>query len=151
MVRIRLAKLLLKRLGIDEDEILSGKKAIFNFAMFMDEVEEIIEQKDVSIIISLNGHIENMSKFLSDFEDIYMKARNAYQYHKRITKDIDRQFLNGLQYIFCYLTDRKINRTNRTAAAAYFLTDTSGHFVAGYLLLAYAIGLEEKELKAAIE
>lgn len=123
-----------------ESNILSGRKDMFHFAMKIDELEELLEQDDIFALFWVNQHIKEKGRaeFLLDLENDYIEAQGNYDETDSI-EGIKRHFVDGMQYVYCYLKGLSVNTTTRTDAVKWFLSGRTKHNL-GRVLIAYAIG-----------
>ena len=123
-----------------EKKILSGCKDTFHFAMRVDELEELLEQDDIYALFWVNEHIkkEGRAEFLLDLENDYIEAQGSYDETDSIER-IKRHFVDGMQYVYCYLKDLPIGVNTRADAVKWFLSGRTEHNL-GRVLVAYAIG-----------
>lgn len=123
-----------------ENKILSGRKDMFQFAMRIDELEELLEEDDIYALFWVNDHIKkkNRTEFLEDLENDYVEAKVNYDDTGSI-EGIERHFVDGMQYIYCYLKGLPVNETTRIDAVKWFLSGRTKHNL-GRVLIAYAIG-----------
>lgn len=137
--QLGLSNLLQGILG-SENKILSGRKDMFHFAMRIDELEELLEQDDIYALLWVNEHIKKKGRveFLLDLENDYIEAKGSYDETDSI-EGIKRHFVDGMQYVYCYLKGLPMNNTTRTEAAKWFLSGRTKHNL-GRVLIAYAIG-----------
>jgi len=137
--QIGFSELLQSILG-PERKILASDKEMFHFAMKIDELEELLEQDDIYALFWVNQHIKKKGRaeFLQGLEHDYTEAHGRYDETGSI-EGIERHFLDGMQYVYCYLKDLPANETTRIDAAKWFLSELTEHNL-GRVLIAYAIG-----------
>jgi len=113
---------------------------MFHFAMKIDELEELLEQDDIYALFWVNEHIKKKGRaeFLLDLENDYIEAQGSYDETDSI-EGIKRHFVDGMQYVYCYLKGVPVNNTTRTDAVKWFLSGRTKHNL-GHVLIAYAIG-----------
>jgi hypothetical protein len=113
---------------------------MFHFAMRIDELEELLEQDDIYALFWVNRHIKkkDRTKFLLDLENDYIEAGGSYDETSSI-EGIERHFVDGMQYVYCYLKDLPANETTRIDATKWLLSGRTEHTL-GRVLVAYAIG-----------
>ncbi|MFC1603870.1 hypothetical protein ACFL5F_02480 [Planctomycetota bacterium] len=123
-----------------EKKILSGHKDMLHFAMRVDELEELLEQDDIYALFWVNEHIKKKGRaeFLKDLENDYIEARGSYDETNSI-EGIKRHFVDGMQYVYCYLKGLPANENMRADAVKRFLSGRTKHNL-GRMLVAYAIG-----------
>ena len=123
-----------------ETKILSGRKDTFSFAMNIDELEELLEQDDIYALFWINQHIKKKGRaeFLLDLENDYIEAQGSYDETDSI-EGIKRHFVDGMQYVYCYLKGLPTSENTRTDAVKWFLSGGTKHNL-GRVLIAYSIG-----------
>ena len=123
-----------------EKNILCRNKEMFHFAMKIDELEELLEQDDIYALFWVNQHIKkkDRAEFLLDLENNYIEARGSYDETDSI-EGIKRHFVDGMQYVYCYLKDLPISEITRADAVKWFLSGRTKHNL-GRVFVAYAIG-----------
>ena len=123
-----------------EKKILSGRKDMFHFAMRIDELEELLEQDDIYALFWVNQHIKkkDRAEFLLDLENDYIEAQGSYDETDWI-EGIKRHFVDGLQYVYCYLKGLPVSENTKADAVRWFLSGRTKHNL-GRVLIAYAIG-----------
>ncbi len=131
---------LLQGILSSEKKILSGHKDTFHFAMRIDELEELLEQDDIFALFWVNEHIKKKGRaeFLVELENDYIKAQGSYDETDSI-EGIKRHFVDGMQYVYCYLKDLPVSVNTRADAVKWFLSGRTKHNL-GRVLIAYAIG-----------
>jgi len=129
-----------------EKKILSGRKDMFHFTMRIDELEELLEQVDIYALLWVNRHNKKKARveFLLGLENVYIEAKGSYDETNSI-EEIERHFMDGMQYVYCYLKGLPVNNTTRTDAAKWFMSDRT-KYKSGRVIVAYAIGLLIKEM-----
>lgn len=123
-----------------EKKILSGREDTFHFAMNIDHLEELLEQDDIYALFWVNEHIKkkDRAEFLLDLENNYSEAQGSYNETDSI-EGIKRHFVDGMQYVYCYLKDLPVGENTRADAVKWFLSGRTKHNL-GRVLIAYAIG-----------
>ncbi len=123
-----------------ENKILSGHKDTFHFAMRVDELEELLEQDDIYALFWVNEHIKkkDRAEFLVDLENDYIETQGSYDETDSI-EGIERHFVDGMQYVYCYLKGLPVGENTRADAVKWFLLGRTKHNL-GRVLIAYAIG-----------
>jgi hypothetical protein len=123
-----------------ENKILSGHKDKFHFAMNIDHLEELLEQDDIYALFWINDHIKkkDRAEFLVNLENDYVEAQGSYDETDSI-EGIERHFVDGMQYVYCYLKDLPVDENTRADAVKWFLLGRTKHNL-GRVLIAYAIG-----------
>ena len=123
-----------------EKKILCGDKEMFHFAMNIDELEELLEQDDIYALFWVNQHIKKKGRaeFLVDLENDYIEASGSYDETDSI-EGIKRHFVDGMQYVYCYLKGLPVGENTRADAVKWFLSGRTEHNL-GRVLVAYAIG-----------
>ena len=137
--QLGLSNLLRGLLG-PENKILSGREDMFHFAMNIDHLEELLEQDDIYALFWINDHIKkkDRAEFLLDLENDYIQAQGGYDETGSI-EGIERHFVDGMQYVYCYLKDLPVGENTRADAIKWFLSCRTKHNL-GRVLIAYAIG-----------
>jgi len=137
--QIGFSELLQSILG-PERKILASDKEMFHLAMRIDELEEILEQDNIFALFWVNQHIKKKGRaeFLQGLEHNYSEADDNYDETDSI-EGIERHFLDGMQYVYCYLKDLPANETTRIDAVKWFLSERTEHNL-GRVLIAYATG-----------
>jgi len=123
-----------------ERKILCGEEEVFHFAMKIDGLEELLEQDDIYALFWVNEHVKkkDLAGFLLDLENDYVEAGGRYD-ETRSIEGIERHFLDGMQYVYCYVKDLPANGTTRKGAVKWFFSGRTKHTL-GRVLVAYAIG-----------
>ena len=123
-----------------ESKILSGHKDTFHFAMNIDHLEELLEQDDIYALFWVNDHIKkkDRAEFLLDLENNYSEAQGSYEETGSI-EGIERHFVDGMQYVYCYLKDLSVGENTRADAVKWFLSNRTKYKL-GRVIVAYAIG-----------
>jgi len=131
---------LLKGILGPENKILSGHKDMFHLAMKIDGLEELLEQDDIYALFWINVNIEEKDRagFLLDLEDEYIEASAKYSETGSI-EGFERHFMDGMQYVYCYLKGLPVNNSTRTDAVKWFMSGRTKYKL-GRVLVAYAIG-----------
>ena len=129
-----------------EKKILSGRKDTFHLAMRIDELEELLEQDDIYALFWINQHIEKegRAEFLENLENDYIEAWGSYDDTGSIPL-IERHFVDGMQYVYCYLKGLPASENTRADAVKWFLSGRTKHNL-GRVLIAYAIGFVIKAM-----
>ena len=94
-----------------ENKILSGRKDMFHFGMRIDELEELLGQDDIYALFWLNDNIKKKghADFLLDLSEEYIAASANYSETGSI-EGIERHFVDGMQYVYCYFKDLPENK-----------------------------------------
>jgi hypothetical protein len=143
--QLGLSELITSQIG-KEKQIMAGDEEMFHFAMRIDELEELLEVEDTYSLFWINSHIkeEAVADFLKELEENYMEAQAMYD--EGPMDGFDRYFMDGMQYVYCYLKNLKINAQNRKDAIRYFMVGLRKNKL-GRLIVAYAIGYLEVALE----
>ena len=104
------------------------------------EPQEVLNQEDIFALLWVNDNIEEKDRtgFLLDLEDEYIEASANYCDTGSI-EGIKKHFMDGMQYVYCYLRDLPMNNTTRTEAVKWFLSNRTKYKL-GRVIVAYAIG-----------
>ena len=123
-----------------ENMILSGRKDMFHFAMKINELEGLLELEDIFALLWVNDNIEDKdcAEFLLDLENDYVEAQGSYDETGSI-EGIERHFVDGMQYVYCYLKDLPVGENTRADAVKWFLSNRTKYKL-GRVIVAYAIG-----------
>ena len=113
---------------------------MFDFAMRIDELEELLRAEDIFALFWITDHLEEEGHtgFLVGLESDYIDAWGVYD-ETRSIEGIERHFVDGMQYVYCYLKALPVNETTRIDAVKWFLSDRT-KYTFGRVLVAYAIG-----------
>ena len=105
-----------------ENMILSGRKDMFHFAMKINELEGLLELEDIFALLWVNDNIEKKGRtgFLLDLAEEYIEASTDY-FETGSIEGVDRHFMDGMQYVYCYLKCLPMSNTTRTDAVKWFL------------------------------
>ena len=122
-----------------EEQLLIGDETIFNFAMTIDGLEEVLDMGDVFALYWRIDHIKekDVGGYLKEMQEAYCEASQAYE-EGRI-EDIDRHFKEGMHYTFCYTKESPINDKTRKKAIKFFMSERTKYKL-GSLIVAYTIG-----------
>lgn len=147
--QLGLSPLLTKTLGLTEEQLLAGGEKLFHCAMTIDGIEEFLDQSDKYALFWLNGQFagkpEGRDIFLENLEEDYWEAFSVFEETNSI-EGIDRFFLDGIQYVYCYMAKEEVSKKTRTAAAKYFLGEDEQLHVASDLIAAHAIGTIARQI-----
>lgn len=122
-----------------EEQLLIGDETLFNFAMTIDELEEVLDADDIFALYWIIDHVEekDVGGYLSDLQEAYFEADQAYEESR--TEDIDRHFREGMHYAYCYTKKLPLNDETRKKAVKFFMSDRT-RYKLGKLIVAYTIG-----------